>query len=52
MSRRPESDCPAVVVGRVRRSPPPGEMAGMAPIDCPPAQRLPGLGSEDRLQTP
>ncbi|OUI62463.1 hypothetical protein AZZ80_001627, partial [Klebsiella pneumoniae] len=20
-------------------------MAGMAPIDCPPAQRLPGLGS-------
>ncbi|AHE44782.1 hypothetical protein KP13_31912 [Klebsiella pneumoniae subsp. pneumoniae Kp13] len=22
---------------------------GTAPIDCPPAQRLPGLGSKDRL---
>ncbi|EOY0924073.1 TPA: hypothetical protein ACNVML_001062 [Klebsiella pneumoniae] len=32
-----------------KAQPPPGEMAGMAPIDCPPAQRLPGLGSEDRL---
>ncbi|HBR4304641.1 hypothetical protein [Klebsiella pneumoniae] len=35
-----------------KAQPPPGEMAGTAPIDCPAAQRLPGLGSEDRLYTP
>ncbi|HHX1906857.1 TPA: hypothetical protein ACU6U3_005849 [Klebsiella pneumoniae] len=38
---------PGEMAGKAQ--PPPGEMAGMAPIDCPPAQRLPGLGSEDRL---